>query len=54
MHNHCRQRTAAQVGKVIELKHLRSAVAAADCGSFRQAAELLGSQQSCLSQNQRD
>jgi len=35
--------------RVLELRHLRSAVAAADCGSFRQAAELLRSQQSSLS-----
>ncbi|MCP3380282.1 LysR family transcriptional regulator [Bradyrhizobium sp. CCGUVB4N] len=38
-----------QGSKAIELKHLRSAVAAADCGSLRQAAELLRSQQSTLS-----
>lgn len=38
-----------QASRAIELKHLRSAVAAADCGSFRGAAELLRSQQSSLS-----
>ncbi|WP_333939096.1 LysR family transcriptional regulator [Bradyrhizobium sp. CCBAU 11386] len=37
------------MGRALELKHLRSVVAAADCGSLRQAAELLRSQQSCLS-----
>lgn len=35
--------------KAIEIKHLRSAVTAADCGSFRKAAELLRLQQSTLS-----
>lgn len=35
--------------RIIELKHLRSVVSAADCGSFRKAAELLRSQQSTLS-----
>ncbi|MGY4183127.1 DNA-binding transcriptional LysR family regulator [Bradyrhizobium sp. USDA 4518] len=49
MHNFHRRRPSLQASKAIELKHLRSAVAAADCGSFRQAAELLGSQQSSLS-----
>ncbi|WP_247448484.1 LysR family transcriptional regulator [Bradyrhizobium sp. 38] len=38
-----------QATRALELKHLRSAVAAADCGSFRGAAELLGPQQSSLS-----
>ncbi|WP_245448291.1 LysR family transcriptional regulator [Bradyrhizobium nitroreducens] len=33
----------------ITLNHLRSAVAASDCGSFRQAAELLGIRHSLLS-----
>jgi DNA-binding transcriptional LysR family regulator len=37
--------------KALELKHLRSAVTAADCGSFRQAAELLRLQQSTLSRS---
>lgn len=37
--------------KALELKHLRSAVAAAECGSFRQAAELLRLQQSTLSRS---
>lgn len=37
--------------KALELKHLRSAVAAADCGSLRQAAELLRLQQSTLSRS---
>ncbi|MET4260857.1 DNA-binding transcriptional LysR family regulator [Bradyrhizobium sp. S3.12.5] len=49
MHNFRRRRPSLQARKVLELKHLRSAVAAADCGSFRQAAELLGSQQSGIS-----
>lgn len=35
----------------IGLHHLRSAVAAADCGSFRQAAELLGIRHSLLSRS---
>lgn len=38
-----------QGSKALELKHLRSAVIAADCGSLRKAAELLGLQQSTLS-----
>ncbi|WP_448044321.1 LysR family transcriptional regulator [Bradyrhizobium liaoningense] len=38
---------------VIELKHLRLAVAAADCGSFRKAAELLRLRQSSLSRSVR-
>jgi DNA-binding transcriptional LysR family regulator len=37
--------------KAFDLKHLRSAVTAADCGSFRKAAELLGLQQSTLSRS---
>ncbi|WP_347336969.1 helix-turn-helix domain-containing protein [Bradyrhizobium pachyrhizi] len=49
MHNFRRWRPSLQAAKSLELKHLRSAVAAADCGSFRQAAELLSSQQSSLS-----
>lgn len=35
----------------IDLHHLRSAVAAADCGSFRQAAETLGIRHSLLSRS---
>ncbi|WP_166342316.1 LysR family transcriptional regulator [Bradyrhizobium barranii] len=35
----------------IGLNHLRSAVAAADCGSFRQAAEMLGIRHSLLSRS---
>lgn len=43
-------RHSLQASKVLELRHLRSAVAAVHCGSFRrQAAELLRSQQSSLS-----
>ncbi|MDH2347705.1 LysR family transcriptional regulator [Bradyrhizobium sp. SSUT77] len=49
MHKPRRSRPSLQASKAIELKHLRSAVAAADCGSFRGAAELLRSQQSSLS-----
>ncbi|WP_024520881.1 LysR family transcriptional regulator [Bradyrhizobium sp. Tv2a-2] len=45
------QRVSLLVGKGLELRHLRSAVAAADCGSFRQAAELLRSQQSTISRS---
>lgn len=37
--------------KAFDLKHLRSAVTAADCGSFRKAAELLGLRQSTLSRS---
>jgi len=37
--------------KALELKHLRSAVVAADCGSFRKAAELLRLRQSTLSRS---
>jgi len=37
--------------KALELKHLRSAVTAADSGSFRKAAELLRLQQSSLSRS---
>ena len=37
--------------KALELKHLRLAVTAADCGSFRRAAELLRLQQSTLSRS---
>ena len=37
------------LGAQIELRHLRYAVAAADCGSFRRAAEALGVKQSTLS-----
>ena len=40
--------------KALELKHLRSAVMAADCGSFRKAAELLRLQQSTLSRSIRE
>lgn len=49
MHNFRRRRPSRQASKALELKHLRSAVAAADCGSFRQAAEMLRSQPSSLS-----
>ncbi|MCP3413631.1 LysR family transcriptional regulator [Bradyrhizobium brasilense] len=49
MRNFHRRRPSLQASKALDLKHLRSAVAAADCGSFRQAAELLSSQQSNLS-----
>ncbi|WOH57731.1 LysR family transcriptional regulator [Bradyrhizobium sp. BWC-3-1] len=49
MHKPRRSRPSLHASKAIELKHLRSAVAAADCGSFRGAAELLRSQQSSLS-----
>ncbi|MCK1520416.1 LysR family transcriptional regulator [Bradyrhizobium sp. 17] len=49
MHNFLRSRPSLQAGKALDLKHLRSAVAAADCGSLRQAAELLRLQQSSLS-----
>ncbi|MCK1546513.1 LysR family transcriptional regulator [Bradyrhizobium sp. 179] len=49
MHKPRRSRHSLQASKAIELKHLRSAVAAADCGSFRGAAELLRLQQSSLS-----
>lgn len=49
MHNLLRSRPSLLAAKALELKHLRSVVAAADCGSFRQAAELLRSQQSSLS-----
>ncbi|MGY4362844.1 DNA-binding transcriptional LysR family regulator [Bradyrhizobium sp. i1.3.1] len=41
--------TTAAAKVDLEVKHLRSAVAAADCGSLIQAAELLRSQQSSLS-----
>jgi DNA-binding transcriptional LysR family regulator len=37
--------------KALDLKHLRSAVTAADCGSFRKAAELLRLQHSALSRS---
>ncbi|MCK1518790.1 LysR family transcriptional regulator [Bradyrhizobium sp. 17] len=49
MRNSRGRNLSLQAHKAVELKHLRSAVAAADCGSFRGAAELLGSQQSSLS-----
>lgn len=49
MHKPRRTRPSLQASRAIELKHLRSAVAAADCGSFRGAAELLRTQQSSLS-----
>ncbi|OSJ13479.1 LysR family transcriptional regulator [Bradyrhizobium canariense] len=49
MHKPRRSRPSLQASKAIELKHLKSAVAAADCGSIRGAAELLRSQQSSLS-----
>ncbi|MCK1335605.1 LysR family transcriptional regulator, partial [Bradyrhizobium sp. 38] len=49
MHKPPRSRTSIHASKAIELKHLRLAVAAADCGSLRQAAILLKSQQSSLS-----
>lgn len=49
MHNFRQQRPSVQANKALELKHLRSAVAAAHCGSFRQAAEFLRLQQSSLS-----
>ncbi|MGY4362941.1 DNA-binding transcriptional LysR family regulator [Bradyrhizobium sp. i1.3.1] len=47
------QRTSRPLpgSKALELKHLRSAVTAADCGSIRQAAELLSLQQSSLSRS---
>ena len=38
-------------GKAIELKHLRSALLASDCGSFRRAAELLSVRHSALSRS---
>jgi DNA-binding transcriptional LysR family regulator len=38
-------------GKAIELKHLRSALLASDCGSFRRAAELLCVRHSALSRS---
>jgi DNA-binding transcriptional LysR family regulator len=37
--------------KAIELKHLRSALLASDCGSFRRAAELLSVRHSALSRS---
>lgn len=49
MHNFLRSRSSLQAGRALDLKHLRTAVAAADCGSLRQAAELLRSQQSSIS-----
>lgn len=49
MRNLLRSGPSPHAGRALELKHLRSVVAAADCGSLRQAAELLRSQQSCLS-----
>ncbi|WP_456651468.1 MULTISPECIES: LysR family transcriptional regulator [unclassified Bradyrhizobium] len=49
MHKARRTRPSLQASKALELKHLRSAVAAADCGSVRGAAELLRAQQSSLS-----
>ncbi|OSI73183.1 LysR family transcriptional regulator [Bradyrhizobium canariense] len=49
MHKPRRPRSSVQARKVLELKHLRSIAAAADCGSFRGAAELLRSQQSSIS-----
>lgn len=49
MHKTRRPGPSLQVNRALELKHLRSAFAAADCGSFRGAAELLRSQQSSLS-----
>nr|WP_316397816.1 LysR family transcriptional regulator [Bradyrhizobium sp. 33ap4] len=49
MHNFHRRRPSLQASRALELRHLRSAVAAADCGSFRQAAEVLRSQQSSVS-----
>ncbi|WP_354202679.1 LysR family transcriptional regulator [Bradyrhizobium sp. JR4.1] len=49
MHNFFRSRPSLHAGKALELKHLRSAVTAADCGGFRGAAELLRSQQSNVS-----
>ncbi|WP_354107719.1 LysR family transcriptional regulator [Bradyrhizobium sp. LB14.3] len=49
MHKPRRTGPSLQASKSLELKHLRSAVAAADCGSFRGAAELLRSQQSSVS-----
>ncbi|EHR01000.1 LysR family transcriptional regulator [Bradyrhizobium sp. WSM471] len=49
MHKPRRSTPSVQASKAIELKHLQSVVAAADCGSLRQAAELLRTQQSSLS-----
>ncbi|WP_025038505.1 LysR family transcriptional regulator [Bradyrhizobium sp. DOA9] len=49
MQNSRRRKPSLQACRVIELKHLRSAIAAADCGSLRQAADLLRTQQSSLS-----
>lgn len=49
MRNFHRQRPSVHASRALELKHLRSAVAAADIGSFRGAAELLSSQQSSVS-----
>jgi DNA-binding transcriptional LysR family regulator len=42
-----------QGSKALDLKHLRSVVAAADCGCFRRTAELLRLQQSTLSRSVR-
>jgi DNA-binding transcriptional LysR family regulator len=44
-------RTNSLLGSVLDLKHLRSAVAAADCGSFRRAADLLATRHSMLSRS---
>ncbi|MGY4281912.1 hypothetical protein ACVWXO_001132 [Bradyrhizobium sp. LM2.7] len=41
MHKPGRTHPSLQAARALELKHLRSAVAAADCGSVRGAAELL-------------
>ncbi|MCK1742063.1 LysR family transcriptional regulator [Bradyrhizobium sp. 139] len=49
MRDFLRSKPSPHTGRAVELKHLRSVVAAADCGSLRQAAELLRSQQSGLS-----
>lgn len=45
------QKPALHGSRALELKHLRLAVTAADCGSFRQAAEVLRLQQSTLSRS---
>lgn len=49
MHKRPRPRSSFQARNALELKHLKSIVAAGDCGSFRGAAELLRLQQSSVS-----
>lgn len=49
MHNSHPKKPFLQASKALELKHLRSVVAAAHCGSLPQAAEALRLQQSSLS-----